>query len=202
MRSVLKWFAIILCGVVLGAGFGVWQLRARGVGDDIRVGQWSTASDIGTADADMRTRAVVAIYGLLALPASEARYFTTRTDSQGQRLDGRCRYSIEGGPIESGWWSITRYDPQGWLIANRWDRHSVGSAAVPLANPNDASHAWTVAMSPAPPPASADQLLWIPTATDGPFDLTLRAYRPRGVLAEDPSRLTALPRVVKLGCGA
>lgn len=202
MRSFLKWLAIILCGVALGAGFGAWQLRARGVGDDLRVGQWSTGSAIGTPGADMRTRAVVAIYGLLALPASEARYFTTRTDSDGQRLDGRCRYTIEGGAIEARWWSITRYDPQGWLIANRWDRHSVGSAAVQPASRAVTASAWTVDLSPTPPPDLARQRLWIATATDGPFDLTLRAYRPRGMLASDPSRLTTLPRVVKQECGA
>lgn len=195
MRSLVKWFAVVLIGIVLGGGLAIYQVRNGGLGNDIAIGPWTTGRDIGTADADMKTRAIVALRGLLALPKEEARYFTASTDSAGRPLSGKCSYTIAGGAIEARWWSITLYDRQGWLIPNRWHRHSIGSARVPAGNPDDAANGWTVTVSP-------DQSagLWIPTATDGPFELTLRAYRPRGTLASNPGRLSDFPTITRGAC--
>lgn len=192
MRAFFKWLAVIVVGIALGTGFAIWQIRSSGLGDDIRVGPWSTGRDIGTADADMKTRAIVALRGLLALPKEEARYFTAATDSTGAPLSGRCSYTLAGGAIEARWWSVTLYDRKGWLIRNRWNRHSVGSARIA---PADAAQ-WSVAVGPAERPG-----LWIPTGTDGPFELTLRAYRPRGTLASDPASVT-MPTITKGECAA
>lgn len=192
MRTFFKWLATILIGIALGTGFAIWQIRSSGLGDDIRIGPWSTGRDIGTADADMKTRAIVALRGLLALPKQEARYFTAATDSAGAPLSGKCRYTLSGGAMEARWWSITLYDRQGWLIPNRWNRHSIGSARIPAAQ----AGAWSLTIAP-----DESDGLWIPTATDGPFELTLRTYRPRGLLASDPSRVT-MPTITKGECAA
>lgn len=196
MQTFFKWLAIILLGVALGTGIAIWQIRSSGLGNDIRIGPWTTGRDIGTADADMKTRAIVALRGLLALPKEEARYFTAATDSEGRPLSGKCSYTIEGGVIEARWWSITLYDRAGWLIRNRWNRHSVGSARI-SDRPEDEAYAWAVTVSP-----QETGGLWIPTATTGPFELTLRTYRPRGLLAEDPSRVGTMPTITKGECAA
>lgn len=190
MRKWIGWVVAITLGLIGGAALAVSQMRHRGLGDDIRVGPWTTARDIGTATTDARTRAVVALRGLLALPTSEARYFTATTDNAGRALSGKCSYILAGGTIEARWWSVTLYDKGGWLIANRWNRHSVGSAAIAPEQQGD----WRVAISP-------DEQLgaWIPTATDDAFELTLRAYRPRGTLASDPARVT-LPTITRGEC--
>lgn len=192
MRTLFKWLAVIVIGIALGTGIAIWQIRSSGLGNDIRIGPWTTGRDIGTADADMKTRAIVALRGLLALPKEEARYFTASTDSAGQPLSGKCRYTVAGGAIEARWWSITLYDRQGWLIPNRWNRHSIGSARIA---PADAGQ-WAFTIAPEPKPG-----LWIPTATDGPFEVTLRTYRPRGRLAADPSGVT-LPTITRGECAA
>lgn len=192
MRTFFKWLAVIVIGIAFGAGIAVWQIRSSGIGNDIRIGPWSTGRDIGTADADMKTRAIVALRGLLALPKEEARYFTAATDSAGEPLSGKCTYTLTGGAIEARWWSITLYDRQGWLIANRWNRHSIGSARLPAT----ATGAWSLTVAP-----GGTEGLWIPTATDGPFELTLRTYRPSGTLASDPARVT-LPTITKGECAA
>ncbi len=196
MRTFFKWLAVIVSGIALGTGLAMWQIRSSGLGDDIRIGPWTTGRDIGTADADMKTRAIVALRGLLALPKEEARYFTAVSDSAGAPLSGKCSYTLSGGAIEARWWSITLYDRKGWLIANRWNRHSIGSARIPPSKPEDPADGWTIILSP-------DQTdgLWIPTGTDGRFELTLRTYRPRGLLASDPARVT-LPTIDKWECAA
>ncbi|MBU6395481.1 MAG: DUF1214 domain-containing protein [Sphingomonadales bacterium] len=192
MKAALKWLALGVTGLALGIGLAVWQIRNSGLGNDVRVGPWSTGRDIGTANADMKTRAVVALRGLLALPAREARYFTAATDSAGAPLSGKCRYALSGGALEAHWWSVTLYDRGGWLIPNRWNRHSIGSARIPAVG----ADGWTVLIGPDEQPG-----LWIPTGTDGPFELTLRAYRPSGMMARDPARIT-LPTITRQECHA
>jgi hypothetical protein len=189
MRIFFKWTAVTVIGVVAGVGFAIWQIRSSGLGQDIRIGPWTTGRDIGTVDTDTKTRAIVALRGLLALPKQEARYFTAATDSAGTPLSGKCRYTLSGGALPARWWSVTLYDRAGWLIPNRWNRHSVGSPAVP-----GAATAWQVLIAPQQRPGA-----WIPTGTDGAFELTLRTYRPRGLLATDPARV-ALPTIARGEC--
>lgn len=190
MKAAFKWVGLAALGLMLGIGMAAWQIRSSDLGNDVRVGPWSTGRSIGTANADMKTRAIVALRGLLALPAQEARYFTATTDSAGAPLSGKCRYALTGGAIEARWWSVTLYDRGGWLIPNRWSRHSIGSARIP---PDEASH-WTVLIGPVEQAG-----LWVPTGTDGPFELTLRAYRPRGTMARDPARIS-LPTITRGEC--
>lgn len=187
---MFKWTGLIVLSLALGIGTAVWQIRNSDLGNDVRVGPWTTGRDVGTAHADMKTRAIVALRGLLALPASEARYFTATVDSAGAPLSGKCSYALSGGTIEARWWSVTLYDRGGWLIRNAWSRHSIGSARIPA----DAASHWTVLIGPAEQPG-----LWIPTGTDGRFELTLRAYRPQGAMARDPARIS-LPTITKGEC--
>jgi hypothetical protein len=78
MRAFLKWLGIVLVGLAVGTGVAIWQIRNSGMGEDISIGPWTTGRDIGTETTDLKTRAAVALRGLLALPKEEARYFTTR----------------------------------------------------------------------------------------------------------------------------
>lgn len=192
MRTWARYAIAGVVGLAIGAGVAVQAVRSGTLGGEIVNGPWSTGRDIGTANASALTRAVVALRGLLALPASEARYFTARRDSTGRPLDGNCTYVVSGGPIEARWWSITLYDGAGWLIANRWNRHSLGSGALPVA----ADGNWRFTVSPTPVAGP-----WVPTATDGAFDLTLRTYRPRGAVAANPGS-AHLPTITRQGCAA
>lgn len=190
MRTTLTWLAILLLGLAVGIGGAVWSLRSATFGADIRVGPWTTGRAIGTAEADMRTRAFVALRGLLALPASEARYFTARSDSQGRPLDGQCTYAVRGGDVGAQWWSVTLYDPQGWLIPDSSRRHSIGSRGIG----RSASGSWSFMVAP-----HWDGQGWIATGRPGPFELTLRAYRPTGTMAITPTR-SQMPVIERLEC--
>jgi hypothetical protein len=201
MRTFLTWFAILILGLALGIAAAVWHIRSSGLGNDIRVGPWSTGRNVGTADADLSTRAIVALRGLLALPPGEARYFTATTDSAGRMLDGRCYYTLQGGFYQTRggrtyparWLSITVYDQAGWLIPNPQRRHSVGSWFLG----DEAPEGWTIDIGPTDMIGRYDggtNLRWIPTGTDGPFELTLRAYRPLQSLTEQQF-LGSLPTI-------
>lgn len=177
-------------GVAIGIGGAVWSVRAGALGANEAIGPWTTGRDLGTVRASAYTRAVVALYGLLALPASEARYYNARVDDAGRLLDGKCRYRVTGGRMPTRWWSMTLYDPAGYLVANPANIYSVGSIALPDVE----QAAWTVMVAPAQAAGH-----WLPTGGAGRFELTLRTYLP-----DDAGRTnltaTQLPHIIRESC--
>lgn len=198
MKAWLSYSIAIIAGLVVGGGVAVHSVRGAPLESGIRNGPWTTGNDYGARDASARTRAIVALRGLLALPKTEARYFSADVDSAGRELSGKCSYSVRGGSMPARWWSVTVYDRAGWLIANPQHRYSVGSAGVTP----DAGGAWSFTVSNTAPAATGEGApapAWVPIGTDGPFNLTLRTYRPGGALAADPAHAT-LPTIERGEC--
>jgi hypothetical protein len=190
MKPVLRYLICGFAGLVLGTGAAIWSVRSGAFGSSARIGAWTTGGDIGTADASAWTRASVALHGLLALPAREARYYSADEDDEGRPLDGRCRYRIAGGDAGGAWFSLTLYDKAGYLVANPARIYSAGSAAMSPAERG----AWTVLAAPDPQPGR-----WLPTGRLERFNLTLRVYLPAdGGRANLPRQ--RLPRIDRLGC--
>lgn len=177
-------------GVAVGTGGAIWSVRAGTLGMQSAIGPWMTGKDFGTAAATPYTRAVVALRGLLALPAHEARYYTAATDDAGRPLKGRCRYRIRGGALAAKWWSLTLYDRAGYLVANAPGVYSVGSVGLSRAE----QPAWTIIVAP-------DQQAghWLPTGNERQFELTLRVYLPAGGARGDLAR-GSLPSIERISC--
>lgn len=185
MRTALRWTICILIGLALGAGIAVWRVRSGALGSVDRLGAWTTGSDFGTAKASALTRAVIALRGLLALPASEARYYNAAVDDDGRPLNGHCRYRVSGAAFAARWWSLTLYDGAGYLVRNDAGIYSVNGGRMA-----DPAH-WEVIVAPDRPPGS-----WLPTGGIERFELTLRTYLPKsGTLPAD-----RLPRIERLDC--
>ena len=182
MRAAFRYAVTTLIGAAIGITAAIHTVRAGAFASNVQIGPWRTGRDFGTADASARTRAVVALTGLLALPAKEARYYTAATDDAGQPLDGRCRYRVAGGRLPGQWWSLTLYDDKGYLAGP--GPYSVESAAVP-------ADRWSVAVGPG---AAA-----LPSAGLSGFQLTLRLYLPNDGGKGDPPR-AVLPTITKEGC--
>jgi hypothetical protein len=190
MKPWLRYVLCIMLGLAGGTAGAVVQLRSTDMGRGIVNGPWTANIDNGTADASALSRARVALYGLLALPAKEAMYFVARSDSEGAPLDGKCSYTVSGGELDARWWSITLYRGEGWLVKNAANRWSVGGTAPQ----RDASGNWRFTVSP-----EMVDGVWLPTGRTPQFDLTLRAYHPRGALLSDPAR-AKLPVIKKERC--
>lgn len=187
------WVPYLICGtagIALGFGLAAHNIRSGALGSNARIGAWETGRDLGTADQGALTRAVVALRGILALPAAEARYYNAGVDDGGQPLSGKCRYRVTGGALPARWWSLTLYDSQGYLVANPADTFSIGSAALP---PGEANR-WTVLVAPDRQPGH-----WLPTGRDAPFALTLRAYLPADG-GQGNFTAAQLPSIRKEGC--
>lgn len=191
MKSWHRYAITLVGGIAVGLG-AAWWLTGGGLRDGgIENGPWSTSMGYGTKATDPITRAAVARAGLLALPATETVYWAAKTDAAGAPLDGNCRYSLSGKPLDARWWSVTIYDTAGYLVANPANIWSVNGANVAL----DAQGGWRVTISPDKPADGA----WLPGTRGQPFHLTLRMYNPGPGFRANPEK-AALPRLVKEGC--
>ena len=190
MKAWARYLICGLSGVALGIGSAVYAVRHAALGSNVLIGSWATGRTFGSAGADAYTRAVVALKGLLALPAHEARYYTAATDSAGTSLDGRCRYRITGGALPAAWWSLTAYDPDGYLIANPAGRYSIAGAAFP----EGGKRGWSLILAPTPQPGA-----WLPSGGVPQLELTLRTYLPTDGGTGNPG-IDVLPRIVKESC--
>jgi hypothetical protein len=194
MQSWARYLICAVIGIAGGSIAAVYHIRTGLGAGDVVNGPWHTAKTYGTAAADPLTRARVALGGLLALPAKEAMYFTARTDSKGRPLEGRCRYTVNGGEFEARWWSLTLYNPQGYLVANSANIYSVGSSAVLMNESKPLT--WFIEIAPNGPHNTSN---FIPSGGSKTFDLTLRVYHPIGALFARPDKV-ALPTITREGC--
>ena len=191
MKSWHRYAITLVGGLAVGLG-AAWALTSGGLGDGgIRNGPWTTSLGYGTKATGSLTRAIVARSGLLALPAKETIYWMAKSDAAGAPLDGNCRYSLSGKPLDARWWSVTVYDDKGYLVDNPGRIWSVNGANVAL----DSKGEWRVTISPDKPADGA----WLPGIKGQPFQLTLRMYNPGKAFRANPAK-AALPRLVKEGC--
>eukprot|EP01035_Chromulina_nebulosa_P005376 gene5376-biopygen4528 len=65
MKPSLRYLTCALVGIVVGSGLAGWSVRAGALGSGVSIGPWVTGTDFGTAEASAKTRAVVALRGLL-----------------------------------------------------------------------------------------------------------------------------------------
>ncbi|MBI5479211.1 MAG: DUF1214 domain-containing protein [Deltaproteobacteria bacterium] len=198
-----RWLAGVLrvaLGVVLGLAAAAVAVRGSGLAGPVRAGAWSTSTASGHVDADMYTRARVAVGGLLALSRSETMYYVARHDDSGAPLRAECRYRVEGVPPPARWWSITAYAGDFYLFPNPQGRYSLSGATARL-DANGRFALVTGPAAPAPPPAApaaGDQEYWLPTPGRGALLLTFRLYNPAPGLVAAPASLAA-PSITRVG---
>ena len=133
----MKHFLIIaaigaLLSAAAGAGTAWYVTGPSGVyGDRVSIGPWTTSLSIGEATSDPWTRARIARSGLLALPRSEAVYFSAASDSDGEALRSTRSYRVTGRlPDDVGLWSVTAYGADDYLMETPIELASVSSHEV------------------------------------------------------------------------
>lgn len=124
---VLLWWAM---AVAVGLG-SAWAVLRSVSNYGVAAGPWRASTLAGSPEADLYTRARVALGGLLALNREETMYYVASTDSAGQPLRARCSYRVSGVPPKARWWSVTAYAQDLYLFDNPARRYSVnGQTAV------------------------------------------------------------------------
>ncbi|MDB5631559.1 MAG: cell envelope protein [Tardiphaga sp.] len=146
---------------------------------------WRVASVPGDSahyNGDWLKRAVAAKAGIYGNDAVEAMYPLTRTDSDGQALDGsKHNYTLTFPPDQqppvNSFWSLTMYDGKTQLlIENPINRYLVNSPMVPGMKTN-ADGSLTLYIQNKTPGADKESN-WLP-APNGPIYLVMRLYWPK-----------------------
>lgn len=190
----LRWpvlAGLVVAGVLLGLGTAWLSLKNASAFGATR-GAWRVSLLAGSAEADLYTRARVAIGGLLALNREETMYYVASVDDGGRPLRSRCSYRIEGTPPRARWWSLTVYADDYFLFEDAQRRYSVNGATVTL----DPQGRFALLTGPSTP--ASGTLPWLPTPGDRDLVLTLRVYNPDAALQAAPGSLVP-PRIARLG---
>ncbi|HPU52508.1 MAG TPA: DUF1214 domain-containing protein [Burkholderiaceae bacterium] len=183
--------ALYLTAVGVGLGSAWWVLRHAPAGaHQLTVGAWTGSTLAGSPDADLYTRARVALEGLLALGRDETMYYVARTDDRGRALRSQCAYRIEGAPPAARWWSITAYADDLFLFDAPNRQYSLNGRTARL----DANGRFVMSTGPLPQPG----LHWLPTPGRRGLVLTLRLYQPSAELQAAPAKLAA-PSIQPIG---
>ena len=173
---------LYLGAVALGAGSAWWVLRkASWAGSLVRVGPWTGSTLTGSTDADMYTRAKVALEGPMALGRDETVYYMARHDDAGQLLRSACSYRVEGLPPPARWWSITAYADDLFLFDAPNRQYSLNDSTARL----DASGRFALVTGH----KAMEGWHWLPTPGQRGLVLTLRLYNPAPDLQVAPERL-------------
>jgi hypothetical protein len=159
-----------------GANLNGWRVTLAGGDSEFYNGDWLR-------------RALVAKAGIYANNPGEATYPLTRTDLDGQTLDGhKHTYTLTFAagelPPVNAFWSVTMYDGDTQLlIKNPIDRYLINSPMLPgLKKKADGSLTIYIQNKSPGPDKEAN---WLP-APNGPIYIVMRLYWPK---TESPSIL-------------
>jgi hypothetical protein len=193
-RKLPHWLiaALLYIGaVLLGVSSAWWVLRhAPWMNASITVGAWKANMRAGSVDADMYTRASIAVNALLALGREETMYFVAAQDDSGRPLQSRCNYSVEGIPPQARWWSVTAYAKDLFLFDAPNRQYSLNGSTAQL----DAQGKFRLTIGP----QQQGGTFWLPTPGDTSVILTLRLYNPSPQLQAAPGSLQA-PSIRPIG---
>lgn len=152
--------------------------------------------EIGNYGDNYLLRAHVAMKGLGALSPEEAVYLVTTVDDQTRPLDGRYRYVLRLGkgdaPPVKAFWSLTMVRlPERLFVENPLGRYAIGDRTRGLQQGADGSVEIYLQHES---PGKEKETNWLP-APKGLFDLTWRAYLPKGSYHDGAWRPPAVKRV-------
>lgn len=152
---------------------------ARGIGAQNRTsigGMWSYFKEpIGDFGSEYNYRAAVALVGLGANTTDVAIYPRTDNDSEGNLLNGGNTYVLHFSSmppvLQNGFWSVTAYGDDDYLIDNPINRYNVTDRSEYTLN-EDGSLDVTLSFQ-----EPTDGSYWLPTGEKG-FHLFMRLYLP------------------------
>jgi hypothetical protein len=189
VKIVLGALVAIILGSAIGIGSTFLTVKIGAAIGGVKNGPWRTNLSIGSREANMYTRAVVAVHGLFALNHSETIYYSAMGDDSGQSFSGDNVYRIEGKAPEARWWSITAYGADDFLIPNEQNLYSYSSKSVMY----DRNGKFTIYVSKNQKPGN-----WLPLGNQKKFVLSLRLYNPGESIRKNPATVS-LPHIFKEG---
>lgn len=152
------------------------ELNDEAMKFSVRLGQWSYfGAPIGDCGVEYGYRAMVALGGLGANTVDVALYMITDVDNSGERLTAEKTYVMhfESFPpvMKGGFWSVTAYGNDDFLIDNPIDRYCINDRTDFLLNEDGSLD---IILSGEQPHVIAN---WLPVA-GADYHLFMRIYTP------------------------
>jgi hypothetical protein len=171
-------------------------MMIKGTGT-VKNGPWMTRLDLARSNTPPLVRAYIVRIGIAANQAEETLYWNAYADSRGRLLDGSHFYAVRfptRPPVgHTGFWSLTVYGKDSYLVPNKEKRYAVGDRS-PIQKLPDGSFIIHISQRS---PNNTDN--WLPCPPEGAFSLTLRMYVPREEALKHPEAI-ALPEIACLDC--
>ena len=121
-RTIFRYATAIGAGIALGIGSlaaALFSFPAWGV---LHNGPWTIDPAMGSPSAGhTRGPGCRCSARSPSFPAGAA-YYLGYDDSTGAPLNARCTYTVTGRDPDAGWWSITVYDANGFLLPDTGGR--------------------------------------------------------------------------------
>lgn len=191
MKKILVWFCTVVIAVVVGVGSTVWILKRHAEASWLANGRWLINTSAGSTAEGFYPKATVAMGGLLALNPKETLYYVTSFDDEGNKLNARCNYRVQGTDLDTRWWSMTVYGGDFMLIDTPQQVYSANQQSVT----RNADGGWAVAISPKKTGEN-----WVPSGgADEQLYLLMRLYHPGKSVYDNPSQ-AKLPTVTRVSC--
>ena len=154
------------------------QITAHGKDAGVQVNGWTYTLKSGVYGTDYLQRAYLTAVDLGAnLPQDEVE-MRTQVDGEGQPLDGSHRYLLHFSktqtPPAHGFWSLTMYNAEHFLVANPLQRYELSSRSRFRYNRDGSLDLYLQKESP----GQDHESNWLPAAA-GEFELMLRFYWPK-----------------------
>ncbi|MFE6072955.1 DUF1254 domain-containing protein [Paenibacillus sp. NPDC057886] len=155
---------------------------------------WYIGNDIGTYGTQFLLRAVVAYSGLGANVSEEELYARAFVDQNGEKLHGTQRYVLHFNkndlPQVTGFWSLTLYGSDFYLVDNAIGRYSIGDLTKGLVYNADGSLDIYIQQSV----PEGKESNWL-AAPPGEFNLVLRMFAPKSSMLEGEYEVPPVARI-------
>ena len=134
------------------------------------------------------------MYGICANRPAEATYAVGSLDNTGSTLNGSNSYHIHFAPGDAPpakyFWSLTVYNIQTELIANKYDKYSVGSNKGIKYNKDGSLDIY---VQPTPPAGHVSN--WLPDTPGNQIILIMRMYGPSSKVLKGKYQYPTIERV-------
>lgn len=158
------------------------------------VNGWNIALDLGTYGTDYLKRAVIAYAGIGANLPQDAVYPAAFVDADGKALRGKHNYVLHFDknnlPPVNAFWSVTVYNPQGFLVPNKRGRYALGDRDTLHFNKDGSLDMYIQHESP----RKDKEANWLPAPQDY-FNLVMRMYWPKPAMLKGTWSPPAIKRI-------
>ncbi|MFI5153593.1 MAG: DUF1254 domain-containing protein [Chitinophagales bacterium] len=156
---------------------------------------WSLTYDLGRYGTNYPYRALWTFIGIGGNLLEDAFYPTAQVDGNANALNAANKYTLTFArdklPPAAGFWSLTMYDIEGHLAANKLNRYALGDRKK-MKFASDGSLTIYIQKED---PGNVRQSNWLPAPGSGAFRLGLRLYAPKQIVLD---RSWSPPPVIKI----